>query len=365
MKSIVLHLIFAITSMVFTGLTYSQYSSPESVTYDSVSSRYFVSNTSSRIISQRDLQGNVSDFVNVGSSIHGVTVHGGRVYVCNGTRVRGYDLSNASEVFNVQIAGSSFLNDLAIDASGMIYVSDFTARRIYKVNSANQDYWTYVASTTNTPNGVYVDAPRNRLLVCCWGSSAPIRAVSFADSSITTLVTTPYSNLDGITLDRSDNVYVSTWGIQSVVKYDINFSQAPVIVTGGLSNPADIFVNKSKDTLAIPNAGNNTVTFVNIGTPSGILTSLSETPTGFMLHQNFPNPFNPSTLIRFSISENSQVLLRVYDISCRMLFENNFGRISQGTYQFEFDGSSYSSGIYVYEISSGNIHVRKRMTLVK
>ncbi|MBK9229149.1 MAG: hypothetical protein IPL67_19335 [Ignavibacteria bacterium] len=274
MKSIVLHLIFAITSIVFTGITYSQYSSPESATYDSVSSRYFVSNTSSRIISQRDLQGNV-DFVNVGA-----------LYMESRFMAEEFTSAMAQRcavtIFQtlqklLQIAGSSFLNDLAIDASGMIYVSDFTARRIYKVNSANQDYWTYVASTTNTPNGVYVDAPRNRLLVCCWGSSAPIRAVSFADSSIATLVITPYSNLDGITLDRNDNVYVSTWGIQSVVKYDINFSQAPVIVTGGLSNPADIFVNKSKDTLEIPNAGNNTVTFANIGTLSGILTSLSET----------------------------------------------------------------------------------------
>lgn len=365
MKSILPQLIFAIAFMMITDLLYCQYSSPESVTYDSVSSRYFVSNTSSRIISQRDLQGNVTDFVNVGSSIHGITVHGGRIYVCNGTRVRGYDLSNASEVFNVQIAGSSFLNDLAIDASGMIYVSDFSARRIYKVNSANQDYWTYVASTGNTPNGVYVDAARNRLLVCCWGSGAPIRAVSFADSSIATLVTTPYSNLDGITLDRHDNVYVSTWGIQSVIRYDINFTQAPVIVTAGLSNPADIFVNKSKDTLAIPNAGNSTVTFENIGTASGILTVLSEIPAGFVLHQNFPNPFNPSTMIRFSIGENSPVLLRVYDISGRMLFERNFGRISKGTYQYEFDGSAYGSGIYVYEISAGNDHVRKKMTLLK
>ncbi len=365
MKSIFLQLIIVITFMMFTDSLHSQYSSPESVTYDSVSSRYFVSNTSSRIISQRDLQGNVTDFANVGSSIHGITVYGGRVYVCNGTRVRGYDLSNASEVFNVQIAGSSFLNDLAIDASGFIYVSDFTARRIYKVNSANQDYWTYVASTGNTPNGVYVDAVRNRLLVCCWGSSAPIRAVSFADSSIATLVTTPYSNLDGITLDRHDNVYVSAWGIQSVVKYDINFAQAPVIVTGGLSNPADIFVNKSKDTLAIPNAGNNTVTFVNIASTSGVVASLSGTPTGLALHQNFPNPFNPSTLIRFSIAENSQVSLRVYDLSGRMLLQNNFGRISQGNYQYNFDGSAYSSGIYVYEVSSGDKQMRKRMMLVK
>ncbi|MBK7160311.1 MAG: hypothetical protein IPH77_17700 [Ignavibacteria bacterium] len=48
-----------------------------------------------------------------------------------------------------------------------------------------------------------------------------MRAVNFSDSTISTLITTPYSKLDGTSLDRNNNVYISTWGIQSVVKYDI------------------------------------------------------------------------------------------------------------------------------------------------
>ncbi|MBX7042680.1 MAG: T9SS type A sorting domain-containing protein [Ignavibacteria bacterium] len=342
-----------------------QYSSPESVTYDSLSAKYFISNTASRIILQRDRQGNVSEFVNVGSSIHGVTVHAGKLFVCNGTRVRGYDISSAAETFNVQISGSTFLNDLAIDASGMMYVSDFSARRIYKVNTSTQEYWTYVPSTGNTPNGVYVDAARNRLLICCWGSSAPIRSVSFADSSITTLVTTPYSNLDGISLDRNDNVYVSSWGIQSVVKYDINFALSPVVVTGGLSNPADIFVNKAADTLAIPNAGNNTVTFLNIGTASSIQSTGGLLPDGISLQQNYPNPFNPSTTIRFSIERNGTTALRIFDVSGKMTSEKLFGMLAKGEYKYEFNASSLPSGLYFYELQSGDVSVRRKMTLVK
>ncbi|MCB0729182.1 MAG: hypothetical protein KDD00_17085, partial [Ignavibacteriae bacterium] len=48
------------------GYIFSQYSSPESVTYDSAGSRYLISNTSSSKIVQRDLQGVVTDFVTVG-----------------------------------------------------------------------------------------------------------------------------------------------------------------------------------------------------------------------------------------------------------------------------------------------------------
>lgn len=358
-------LLLTVTALLFIfNNSYSQYSSPESITYDTTGKRYFISNTSSSKILQRDRQGNITDFVTVGGSIHGVTVHNGRVYVCNGTRVRGYDLITAAEVFNVLISGSTFLNDLAIDNSGMMYVSDFNGRRIYKVNTSNNEYWIYVPATTNQPNGVYVDAPRNRLLVCCWGGSAPVKSVNFADSSITNIITTPYSNCDGISLDRNNNVYISTWGIQSVVRYDINFVNPPVVVASSLSNPADIYVNKLTDTLAIPNAGNSTVAFFLLDIPSGI-NQISSIANSFELQQNYPNPFNPSTNLEFGISELGFVTLRVYDAlgkEAAVLVNEN---LNPGTYKYKFDASNLSSGIYFYKLEVNGISDTKRMTILK
>lgn len=345
---------------------YSQYSSPESITYDSASRRYFISNTTSQKIVQRDINGVVTDFVIVGSSIHGVTVYNNKIYVCNGTRVRGYDLSNASEIFNVTVTGSVFLNDLAFDNSGMIYVSDFNGRRIYKINSATSAYWIYVANTTNSPNGVYVDAPRNRLLVCCWGSNAPIKAVNFSDSSIANVVTTSYSNMDGISLDRNDNVYVSTWGIQSVVKYDINFSNAPVVVIGGLSNPADIYVNKITDTLAIPNAGNSTVVFHFLNNMTGVNESETDIANTFALSQNFPNPFNPTTKIEYDIKSKSRIQINVIDVLGREIKTLIDKEQSQGFYEVVFDASDLQSGIYFYRlIADGKILYTRKMVFLK
>lgn len=343
---------------------YSQYSSPESITYDSLSKRYFISNTSSQKIVQRDINGTVTDFVTVGGSIHGVTVHGNNIYVCNGTRVKGYNLVSAAEIFNVTITGSTFLNDLVIDNSGMMYVSDFSARRIYKVNTATSAFWTYVANTTNQPNGVYVDAPRNRLLICCWGSAAPIRQVNFADSSITTLVTTPYNNLDGISLDRNDNVYVSSWSIQSVVRYNINFTNAPAVVIGGLSNPADIYINKKTDTLAIPNAGNSTVVFHYLNTPSGINNGSSNV-SSFILYQNFPNPFNPETIINYELAVTDFVSIKVFDMSGKIIATLADTKQNAGSYSIKFDGRGLASGIYFYKISAGGFEETRRMTLLK
>ena len=362
MKTILL--LLSIIILLTANLSFSQYSSPESITYDTTGKRYFISNTSSSKIVQRDRQGNVTDFVTVGGSIHGVTVYNGKVFVCNGTRVRGYDLITAAEVFNVVISGSTFLNDLAIDNSGMMYVSDFNGRRIYKVNTNNSEYWIYVPATTNQPNGVYVDAPRNRLLICCWGGSAPVKAVNLVDSVISNIITTPYSNCDGISLDRNDNVYISTWGIQSVVRYDINFANPPVVVAGSLSNPADIYVNRMTDTLAVPNAGNSTVGLFLLDIPTGI-SQVSGIANSFELHQNYPNPFNPSTNLEFGISDLRFVSLKIYDLLGKEVTTLVNEVLDPGTYKYTFDASDLSSGIYYYKMEAEGFSETKRMTVLK
>ena len=363
-------LIFIFTACSF-SFSLSQYNSPESVTYDTVSSRYFISNTSSSKIVQRDRNGVVTDFVTVGGSIHGVTVHANRVYVCNGTRVRGYDLTSGIEVMNVLISGSAFLNDLAADANGILYISDFNSKRIYKLNTNTQEYWIYVASTTNTPNGVYVDAQRNRLLLCCWGSNAPVRAVNFSDSTISTLITTPYSNCDGISLDRNNNVYISTWGIQSVVKYDINFTAPAVVIASGLSNPADIYVNRKTDTLAIPNAGNSTVVFSLLNVTSSVKIDEGKIPGSFTLQQNYPNPFNPVTNLEFGISDLGFVSLKVYDLLGKEVAVLVNEKLSPGRYKTEFNANNFPSGVYFYKIETisqsgaGSFIQTKSMILLK
>ncbi|MEO8664071.1 MAG: T9SS type A sorting domain-containing protein [Ignavibacteria bacterium] len=365
--------VFLFLFVLFVSNSYSQYNSPESVTYDSTGKRYLISNTSSSKIVQRDLAGNVTDFVTVGGSIHGVTVHNNKVFVCNGTRVRGYDLTTAVEVFNVLLTGSSFLNDLAIDNSGIAYVTDFTAKRIYKLNTNTSDFWIYIANTTNTPNGIYIDTPRNRLLICCWGASAPVKGVNLSDSSITNLITTPYSNCDGISVDRFNYVYFSTWGIQSIVRYDINFSGEPLVIASSLSNPADIYINNIapfEDTLAIPNAGNSTVTFIRLMYPTGINKINNTVPGSFELSQNYPNPFNPVTKIRFDITSDvkrqmSDVRLSVYDALGKEITTLVNEKISAGSYEVEFNGNNLPSGVYFYKIMSGSFIEVKKMTLLK
>lgn len=364
-------LVFILGFLIVNTVLLSQYTSPESVTYDSVYNRWLVTN-SGGVIKQRLSNGTVSDFAPSGSGSHAIRIYNGVAYACVGTRIKGFSLASGTEVFNVLISGSSFLNGMGISSTGIAYISDFSGQRIYKLNLNTQAWWVYVPTAGGQPNGVYVDSPRNRLLICYWGTNAAVKSVNLADSSLTTITNTGYNNCDGIYLDRYDNVYISSWSPApaKIIRYDINFTGSPVIViNSGLGNPADIFINKFADTLGIPNTSLNTVTFHNISI-TGITPISSETPKAFSLGQNYPNPFNPTTKIKFSVpvpSEEgaSDVNLTVYDALGRTIEIIVNRKLSPGSYEAEWNASNFSSGVYFYRLQANNYSEVKKMTLIK
>lgn len=102
-----------------------------------------------------------------------------------------------------------------------------------------------------------------------------------------------------------------------------------------------------------------------ISTVSGISNQGSE-PLTFNLSQNYPNPFNPTTMINFVIPQKSSVTLDVYDMSGKLVAKliNEEVR-TEGSYNYEFDGSSLSSGMYVYRLSAGKFVETRKMILLK
>jgi len=88
-------------------------------------------------------------------------------------------------------------------------------------------------------------------------------------------------------------------------------------------------------------------------------------PQSVTLKQNYPNPFNPSTVIRFELSKSDRVLLRVFDINGRLIQTVANRVFGAGTQEVRFDGSNLSSGLYIYEISTGDITQNKKMLLIK
>jgi len=88
-------------------------------------------------------------------------------------------------------------------------------------------------------------------------------------------------------------------------------------------------------------------------------------PTVYALNQNFPNPFNPSTNINFSIPVEEFVTMDVYNSIGQKIATLVNENKTAGTYQVDFDGANLSSGIYFYKITAGNFTETKKMILMK
>lgn len=91
----------------------------------------------------------------------------------------------------------------------------------------------------------------------------------------------------------------------------------------------------------------------------------SNLPTSYSIHQNYPNPFNPTTKIAFDIPKVSRVKIAIYDISGREVSVILNENLQAGTYERQWDGSHFSSGVYFYKITAGDFIQSKKMLLIK
>jgi hypothetical protein len=92
---------------------------------------------------------------------------------------------------------------------------------------------------------------------------------------------------------------------------------------------------------------------------------ISDIPQDYRLEQNFPNPFNPSTIIQYNIPSVENVVLKIYNILGQevktLVNEDQF----PGTYQVTFDASHLASGVYFYRLTAGDYTEVKKMMFIK
>jgi hypothetical protein len=104
--------------------------------------------------------------------------------------------------------------------------------------------------------------------------------------------------------------------------------------------------------------------------PSGVNQISSKIPAEYKLYNNYPNPFNPSTIIRFQIKESEFVSLKVYDILGKEIANLINEYLKPGIYEVPFSINHYtnngsSSGIYFYRLQSGDFSDTKKMLFIK
>jgi hypothetical protein len=108
---------------------------------------------------------------------------------------------------------------------------------------------------------------------------------------------------------------------------------------------------------AIVKSGANAVT--------GVRSLEVNAPRGYSLDQNFPNPFNPSTEIRFSIAQAGPVRLTVFNLLGQEVAQLVNDYRNAGSYAATFDASALASGTYIYKLTAGGFTAVHKLMLLK
>ena len=328
------------------------YLSPESVEPDNAHNRYLVSSTNNGQIIARAANGTLSTFISGLNGSYGIEIVGDTLYVLDGGTLKGFELNTAAQVISIPLTAASFPNGIT-HRGNRLFITDFTAKKIYCYDIATMAQWLYVPSMANTPNGIIYDAGGQRFLVACWGGSAKVFAIAESDSSLTQMISTTYSNIDGIAIDNQRNVYIATWSDDNIHMYDSAFSAAPITITTGCNNPADICINLLTDTLAIPSTGLNSVIFIDLSPSVGI-----SSPVQLSQVRIFPNPASESLVISVSESalKNGKVLLS--DMFGKLLFTSTLPNPTSS-----FDLSALAKGNYLVQIIADGFTETKKILI--
>jgi len=105
--------------------------------------------------------------------------------------------------------------------------------------------------------------------------------------------------------------------------------------------------------------------YENLMPPTSVPALSDILPTKFKLYNNYPNPFNPQTIIEFDVTENLPVTLKIYDLQGREAATLIDEQLAPSHYKVTFNARDLASGVYFYHIRMGAFHAVKKMVLIR
>ena len=145
-------------------------------------------------------------------------------------------------------------------------------------------------------------------------------------------------------------------GSGTVVTYINNTNSNPFTLTA--TNPGNYTVNAGRSSPLRWDSASVNIVITDVS-------DNSQHPNEFRLYNNYPNPFNPTTIIRYSIPEASFTSIRIYNELGKEVSALVNETKSAGTYEVEFNASNLSSGVYYYKLQAGSFTETKKMILIK
>ncbi len=149
------------------------------------------------------------------------------------------------------------------------------------------------------------------------------------------------------------------------LKISFTSGDTTVRVMNDANNQLFTFLFYNKQPTSVTFDPNNDILLKTASITVGTDNEGSELPASYALYQNEPNPFNPTSKIKYDISNLSPVKLTVFDIRGRIVSTLVNQQQAAGHYEVNFDGAGLSSGIYFYRLETPAFTDTKKMTLIK
>ncbi len=249
-----------------------------------------------------------------------------------------------------------------------------------------------LALKIDSTNSVYLDSVNNIISETIAANDSMVNSISNLNAqtsnlpSIPLLTTFKYIVPEKVNINENFNIVLhyknfggtKTQNLKAILSFDNGFTvtQDTIILNDLSANQEDsIYISVSAP--AFDTTGNYTVYYYSDNGTSipltGTIQSFSPTkidglnhlPTKYSLSNNYPNPFNPTTNIKYSIPKTSLVILKVYNVMGQEVNTLVDEEKAPGTYEVMFNAKNLSSGIYFYTIKAGDFIQTKKMILLK
>lgn len=265
-------------TILFTGvLSYGQiesaellkkvdgFSHPESVVFDEQREEVYISNIGKKepgdgFISKATLEGEVLElnWIKDLNDPKGLLIHGDKLFVSDNTDLVIMDIESGSISKRIEVEGSQFLNDIAADKEGNIYISDTGNSSIYLMKKGSDKIEQWLSTEElEFPNGLLV--VDDYIYVAAWGkeNGGNLLKVNLKNQDISKISKAPIGNLDGIQLNHNNNFYISDWATGDVYEIDLKGKQSKVLTSE--KSAGDILFHSASGKMVLPMNRQNSV----------------------------------------------------------------------------------------------------------